>query len=85
MGFRPKGEYRRLLEIHELRYVTSEHILSEVADNLADLGKDPTAFVAMLRLTMEVTNRVMKLPAGLPLHDDEDRQALAEAIGASVC
>jgi len=32
---------------------------------------------------MEITDRVTKLPVGLPLDDPEDRQALAEAIGAA--
>ena len=82
IGFRPNGEYRRLLDVDDVRYVTSEHILSEVAENLADLGLAPATFIETLRQSMEVTDQVMKLPSGLPLSDDEDRQALAEAIGA---
>ena len=82
MGFRPKGQYRSLLDVQDLHFVTSEHILSEVTENLSDLGVDPLPFIRLLREHMEVTDQVMKLPAGLPLDDDEDRQALAEAIGA---
>jgi len=82
IGFRPTGEYRRLLDVDDIQYVTSEHILNEVSENLTDLGKEHEAFVESLRSRMEVTNQFVKLPSGLPLDDDEDRQALAESIGA---
>ena len=83
IGFRPEGDYSRILGLHELTLVSSEHILREVAENLSDLGIDPGAFVTSLRRRLEITDQVVKLPAGLPLSDDEDRQALAEAIGAA--
>ena len=82
IGFKPQGDYSRIFSFASCHYVISEHILAEVAENLENLGKDPAAFVSELRAMLEVTDRVTKLPAGLPLHDDEDRQALAEAIGA---
>ena len=82
IGFRPHGEYRPLLDLKLFDYVTSEHILSEVSENLTNLGKDPIEFIANLRRQMEITDQVMKLPAALPLDDDEDRQALDEAIGS---
>lgn len=46
------------------------------------LGVDPTSFIKLLQKKLEITQQFVKLPVGLPLHDDEDRQALAEAIGA---
>ena len=82
IGFRPHGEYRRVLDAGGYVFVTSEHIFREVRENLIDLGREPDAFIQQLRAHMEVTDQVTKLPAGLPLKDDEDRQALAEAIGA---
>ena len=82
IGFRPRGDYSRILDIKDCALVTSEHILREVTENLGDLGVHPTHFVDSLRQRMEVSDQVVKLPAGLPLADDEDRQALAEAIGA---
>jgi len=82
IAFRPQGQYSHLLKATDVHYVTSEHILYEVAENLEDLDVDPQPFLASLRQTMEVTDQVTKLPVGLPLHDDEDRQALAEAIGS---
>ncbi len=82
IGFRPNGDYRRILESKRFDFVTSEHILREVAENLADLGTEPGQFIESLRSRMEVTDQVTRLPTGLPLEDDEDRQALAEAIGS---
>jgi predicted nucleic acid-binding protein len=82
IGFRPRGEYSRILRIGGLVLVTSEHILRETAENLTDLGEDPAEFLAMLRQCIEITDRLTKLPVGLPLYDDENRQALAEGIGA---
>ena len=82
IGFKPNGDYARIIDWTGFQYVTSEHILREVEENLTHLGKDTSAFISMLRQRMEVTDQITKLPAGLPLHDDEDRQALAEAIGA---
>ena len=82
IGFRPNGSYRPLLDLVGIQYVTSEHILSEVKENLLDLGLDPLPFLSTLRQMMEITDQVTMLPVGLPLNDDEDRQALAEAIGA---
>jgi len=82
IGFRPQGEYRRIFDFEGIDYVVSEHILNEVAQNLGDLNTDSTTFIEWVRTRIEVTDQVTKLPAGLPLKDDEDRQALAEAIGA---
>ena len=83
IGFRPSGAYSRLLSVQGVRFVTSEHILREVEDNLRELGVDAVALLEHLRAHFEITNRVSALPLGLPLEDDEDRQALAEAIGAA--
>ena len=82
MGISPTGDYAQMLGWKGLHFVTSEHILFEVAENLADIGVDPASFIDRLRQIIEVTDRVMKLPTGLALADDEDRQALAEAIGS---
>lgn len=82
IGFRPKGQYRQILEIDGVTFVTSEHILAEVQENLRELDVDPTTCIGLLRQKMEITDQVVKLPVGLALDDDEDRQALAEAIGA---
>jgi len=82
IGFRPLGEYHHILEIEGIHLVTSEHILAEVAENLVDLDKDPNEYIGKLRGIIEITDQIVKLPTGLPLHDDEDRQALAESIGA---
>jgi predicted nucleic acid-binding protein len=83
IGFRPSGEYSRILAFHGLVYVTSEQILREVTENLIDLGVEPSPLLQRFRLRMEITDQVTKRPAGLPLHDDGDRQALSEAIAAS--
>jgi predicted nucleic acid-binding protein len=83
IGFRPDGDYARMLGFPQFRYVTSEHVLAEVSYNLTRLGKSPEKFIDSLRAMMEVTDQVTKLPAGLALHDDDDRQVLAEAIGAA--
>ena len=82
IGLRPRGSYRRFLDVEDHRYVTSEHILAEVEENLTAMNIHCSEFLTNLRKIMEVTDRVSKLPVGLPLYDDEDRQALAEAIGA---
>ena len=83
IGIRPQGDYSRLLRVPNVQYVTSEHILFEVIENMTALGKDPSKFIVSLRNMMEVTDQVTKLPSGLPLYDDEDRQALAESIGSN--
>ena len=82
IGFRPNGDYRRILGFAGIQFVASEHILREVHENLTRLGVEPAPFIAELRKILEITDQVTKLPAGLPLENDDDRQALAEAIGA---
>jgi len=82
IGFRPNGDYRRIFDFKEMDFVTSDHILREVAENQNALGIESGPFVEWLRARMQVTDQVTKLPAGLPLPDDKDRQALAEAIGS---
>jgi predicted nucleic acid-binding protein len=82
IGFRPSGDYSRILDFANIEFVTSEHILHEVNENLMALGIDASELLDRLRREMEVTDQVTVLPVGLPLTDDEDRQALAEAIGS---
>jgi predicted nucleic acid-binding protein len=82
-GFRVNGDYRKVLEAQADLYVTSEHVLTESARNLERLGLDPKPFIAELRRKFEVTSQFDLLPPGTPLRDPGDRQALAEAIGAS--
>ena len=81
-GLRPGGDTQRILiEIHD-EFVTSEHLLSEVARNLQRLERDPEPFIAALRGLMTVMDQFDLLPVGLPLTGAGDRQALAEAIGS---
>ena len=81
-GLRPDGDYSKILLNGKDIFLTSEHILDEVARNLSRLGRDANAHVNWLRKIMTVTDRFDLLPAGTPLSGSGDRQALAEAIGA---
>jgi len=81
-GLNPAGDYNRVLEKAHDEFITSEHLLAEVLRNLERLGRDASPFIQHLRSVLAITNRFDILPAGLPLHGDGDRQALAEAIGA---
>lgn len=81
-GINPNGDYNRVLASGADTYVTSEHVLNEVARNLERLHRDPAEFIAGLRGIVHVTDQFDVLPAGLPLEGAGDRQALAEAIGA---
>ena len=83
MGYRPAGDYRRILGFN-FEFITTEEILYEVDHHLRELGAPSEEFIAQLRATFKGTDQVVKLPSGLPLHDDEDRQALA-AAAASHC
>ncbi len=81
-GLRPNGDYQQVLVKSRDQFVTSEHVLAEVARNLERLQRDPTGFIANLRSFMRITDQFELLPAGIPLQGSGDRQALAEAIGA---
>ncbi len=81
-GLRPHGDYQKVLTRSRDEFVTSDHILSEVARNLERLRRDPAHFISNLRRLMHITNQFDLLPPGLPLAGSGDRQALAEAIGA---
>ncbi len=81
-GMNPTGDYNRVIASSVDTYITSEHLLIEVARNLERLQRDPVPFIAGLRRIMHVTDQFDLLPPGLPLEGSGDRQALAEAIGA---
>jgi len=81
-GLRPNGDYQQVLSRSKDEFVTSEHILAEVARNLKRLERDPASFISSLRRFMRVTDQFDLLPTGLPLEGSGDRQALAEAIGS---
>ena len=81
-GFKPDGDYNRVLASATDRLVTSDHLLDEVGRNLERLGREPDEFIVHLRGRMLVTDQFDILPPGLPVEGSGDRQALAEAIGA---
>ena len=81
-GLRPHGDDQKVLDRSQDKFVTSEHVLSEVARNLERLQRDPTSFISSLRRFVQITDQFDLLPAGLPLTGTGDRQALAEAIGS---
>lgn len=82
IGLNPDGAFSRFLRRKDTVFVTSEQVLGEVENNLRRLRVEPREFIERLRTLMEVTDQFSSLPIGLPLHDDDDRQILAEAIGA---
>ena len=83
VGISPRGDCRSLIETaKKFTWISSEHILTEVRENLGDLGFDSEEYEQWLRQRMILTSSFVVLPIGLPLDDPEDRQALAEAIGA---